>query len=193
MKTLKIASLGRGSSVRWFLARGPGCRTARVGCAPIALGWHIHFCRSKPGEMKMLAQGGFRWCAAACIGTRRNLSWENTTSATADRLVGRAKNPIHSRAVLLRLHQPALRARHVADQRTGPRQAFVRWAVAAVHRYRNRASLWEMYNEPNNNVVRSGGPRPAGAGLYALAFADANRGRSHWAAWTTGRHPAHRS
>jgi hypothetical protein len=46
--------------------------------------------------------------------------------------------------------------------------AFARWAAAAAHHFRDKAVIWEIYNEPNGDFWR---PKPDAAEYTALALA----------------------
>jgi polysaccharide biosynthesis protein PslG len=115
---------------------------------PAGLGVNIHFTDPRPGEMEMIAQGGFRW-------VRMDLGW-----GTSEREKGKYDFSAHER-LLASLEKHHIRAilildyanRHY-DQGLSPasdegRKAFARWAAAAARHFRGRGVLWEMYNEPN--------------------------------------------
>jgi len=115
---------------------------------PDALGVNIHFTDPKPGEMEMLAAGGFRWI-------RMDFSWGAT-----EREPGKYDFRPFER-LLTALDQQKVRAlfildysnRHydggVSPHTDEGRRAFARWAAAAVQHFQGRGILWEMYNEPN--------------------------------------------
>ena len=115
---------------------------------PDGLGVNIHFTDPKPGEMKMLADGGFRW-------VRMDFSWGGTERARGEYDFGAYER------LLAALQPHGIRAIFILDysnkQYDGGmspcsdegRQAFARWAAAAAGRFRGRGILWEMYNEPN--------------------------------------------
>lgn len=118
---------------------------------PDGLGVNIHFIDPQPGEMEMLAQAGFRWI-------RMDFIWGLTEPqkgiydfAAYDRLMATLETN-HIRAVfILNSSNPHYNdglSPVSAETTDEMRKAFARWAVAAVHHFRNRGVLWEMYNEP---------------------------------------------
>ena len=123
---------------------------------PDGLGVNIHFTDPRPGEMEMLAAGGFRW-------VRMDFSWSATERdkgkydfSAYDRLMA-ALDKHHIRAIFILDYSN----RHY-DQGQSPssdegRRAMARWAAAAVRHFRGRGILWEMYNEPNIQFWR---PKP---------------------------------
>jgi hypothetical protein len=130
------------------------------------LGVNIHFTDPSPGELQLLADGGFRW-------VRMDLKWDATETvrgvydfAAYDRL-------------LTGLDQHKVRALFILDY-TNPlydhgnpprteeaRQGFARWAVAAARHFAARGVLWEIYNEPNHSLFWP--PRPNAGEYVALA------------------------
>src|SRR5882724_414268 len=130
------------------------------------LGVNIHFTDPKPGEMKMIADAGFRW-------VRMDFKWDLTELehgqydfAPYDRLMSE-------------LDQFNIRALFILDyghplfggwppRRDAARQAFTRWAVAAAKHFQGRGIIWEVYNEPNNSVFWP--PKPKADEYIALAL-----------------------
>ena len=111
------------------------------------LGVNIHFTDPQPGEVKMIADAGFRW-------VRMDFKWEVTEHERGhydfseyDRLIA-ALEPFHIRALfILDYGNPLYDG---APPRTeAAREAFARWAVAAARHFSGRGVIWEMYNEPN--------------------------------------------
>lgn len=122
---------------------------------PECLGVNIHFTDPQPGELEMLAAAGFKW-------VRMDFGWAGTERkrgeydfSTYDRLVANLdKHKI--RAVFILDYGNPLYAepgdKHPFTSRANTaefRDAFVRWAVAAVSHFKGRGCLWEMWNEPN--------------------------------------------
>lgn len=115
---------------------------------PSGLGVNIHFTDPEPGEMKMIADAGFRW-------VRMDFKWDLTERergrydfAPYERLL-RALDEYGIRALFILDYGNPL---YTADKavRTEPaRQAFARWAVAAAKHFAGRGILWELFNEPN--------------------------------------------
>jgi len=115
---------------------------------PDGLGVNIHFTDPKPGEMEMLAAGGFRW-------VRMDLGWGATERVKGqydfsryDRLI-EALQPHGIRALLILDYSNKHYDGGLSPCSDEGRRAFARWAAAAVTRFRGRGVLWEMYNEPN--------------------------------------------
>ncbi len=115
---------------------------------PDALGVNIHFTDPRPGEMKMLAEAGFRW-------VRMDFTW-----ASIEREKGKYDFTAYDR-LMAALEPHNIRARFILDY-SNPhydnglspvsdegRKAFARWAAAGARHFRGRGILWEMYNEPN--------------------------------------------
>jgi hypothetical protein len=112
------------------------------------LGVNIHFTDARPGEMPMLAQGGFRWI-------RMDFAWSAIERekgkydfSAYDRLM-KTLDEYHMRAILILDYGNGLYDKGVAPASDEARAAFARWAAASVRHFRNRGVLWEMYNEPN--------------------------------------------
>jgi hypothetical protein len=142
----------------FFLAIFSACLWARAAlvsaaglpgaAVPEGLGVNIHFTDPKPGELEMLAQGGFRW-------VRMDLAWDATERekgrydfAAYDRLLaGLEKHRL--RAMLILDYSNRHYDKGLSPASDEGRAAFARWAVAAVRHFRGRGILWEMYNEPN--------------------------------------------
>lgn len=141
----------------WLLAVSPLAAAELPRLAvPEALGVNIHFTDPRPGEMKMLAAGGFRWA-------RMDFNWGAIEREKGkydfspyDRLMAATK-PHHVRALWILDY-----SNHLYDQGLSPasdegRKAFARWAAAAAVHFRGQGVLWEMYNEPNIGFWR---PKP---------------------------------
>ncbi len=114
---------------------------------PDGLGVNIHFTNPRPGEMRMLAATGVRWI-------RMDFSWGATETqkgrynfAAYLRLIT-ALRRYHIRPVLILDYGNPL-YQHGFPTTPLAREAFSRWAVAAVTTFRGDGVMWEMYNEPN--------------------------------------------
>src|SRR5437016_2614736 len=109
------------------------------------LGVNIHFTDPQPGEMKMIADAGFRW-------VRMDFVWADT-----ERAPGRYDFSAYDR-LMQSLDQFRLHALFILDYRNvlydngaPPRseraiQAFATWAVAAAKHFAGRGIIWETYN-----------------------------------------------
>jgi len=130
-----------------LFAAGPHPSLPRAGRID-GLGVNIHFTDPRPGELDMLAAGGFRW-------VRMDFAWGRT-----ERESGRYDFSAYER--LLEALQPhGIRALFILDYSnplyekdrsvvTEPgRKAFARWAAAAAEHFQGRGILWEIWNEPN--------------------------------------------
>lgn len=131
------------------------------------LGVNIHFTDPRPGEINMLAAGGFRW-------VRMDLTWSRTEVAKGqydfsayDRLLA-ALAPARICALFILDYTNPLYDRGLSPHTDAGRQAFARWAAAAVRHFRGRGVLWEMYNEPN---IRFWRPKPNVDDYIKLALA----------------------
>src|SRR5437763_4894846 len=115
---------------------------------PDGLGVNIHFTDPKPGEMKMLAAGGFTW-------VRMDFSWEGAEHhkgeydfAPYDRLM-KALGDHHVRPVFILDYKNKLYDDGLSPHTDEGRAAFAKWAAAAAVYFKNSGVIWEMYNEPN--------------------------------------------
>jgi len=115
---------------------------------PNALGVNIHFTDPQPGELPMLAAAGFRW-------VRMDFVWQNTETAKGsydfsayDHLVS-ALAEHHLRPLFILDYANTLYDDGHAPFTEEARNAFARWATAAVKHFRGRDIIWEIYNEPN--------------------------------------------
>jgi polysaccharide biosynthesis protein PslG len=115
---------------------------------PGALGVNIHFTDPTPGELAMLAAAGFRW-------VRMDFVWQSTETekgiydfSAYDRLLGALDEHRLRPLFILDYANSLYDGNHAPFTKEG-RQAFAKWAAAAVKRYRGRGIVWEIYNEPN--------------------------------------------
>jgi hypothetical protein len=125
-----------------------GSTPAHASAIPQSLGVNIHFTDPQPGEVKMIAEAGFRW-------VRMDFKWDVTERERGrydfseyDRLM-KALDEYRIQALFILDYGNPLYD-HGAPPRTAEtRQAFARWAVAAARHFSNRGVIWELYNEPN--------------------------------------------
>jgi len=123
---------------------------------PDSIGVNIHFLNPEPGEMEMLAASGARWA-------RMDFAWEATEKAPGQYDFSAYDNLVN----VLESHNISPYfifdyANKIYDNGMAPyteegRQAFARWASAAVEHFQGRGIIWEMYNEPNFRFWR---PKP---------------------------------
>jgi hypothetical protein len=132
------------------------------------LGVNIHFTDPQPGEIKMIADAGFRW-------VRMDFVWEETEKASGrydfsayDRLLAELQ-PFDIGALLILDYSNHLYDNGASPRTESTRQAFAQWAVAAARHFAGRRVIWEIYNEPNNKMFWR--PQPAVDEYVALALA----------------------
>lgn len=129
-------------------------------------GVNIHFTDPEPGEIKMIADAGFRW-------VRMDFKWDLT-----ERERGRYDFSPYER-LMRGLDEHGIRALFILDygnplydngappRSDAARQAFTRWAVAAAKHFSGRGIIWELYNEPNHQLFWP--PKPNVNEYIALA------------------------
>ncbi|HXM51448.1 MAG TPA: cellulase family glycosylhydrolase [Pyrinomonadaceae bacterium] len=115
----------------------------------LGLGVNIHFTDPQPGEVKMIADAGFRR-------VRMDFKWDVTERerghydfANYDRLM-KALDEYQIRALFILDYGNPLYDNGAPPRTAETRQAFAHWAAAAAKHFSNRGVLWEIYNEPNN-------------------------------------------
>jgi len=115
------------------------------------LGVNIHFTDPRPGEIKMIADGGFRWI-------RMDFKWDATERergrydfSSYDRLLA-ALDLYNIHALLILDYGNPLYDNDAPPRTEIARQAFARWAVAAAKHFGGRGVIWEIYNEPNIKI-----------------------------------------
>lgn len=115
---------------------------------PEGAGVNIHFTDARAGEMKMLAEGGFRY-------VRMDLSWGGTERekgvydfSAFDRLV-KSLDEYKIRALFILDYSNRHYDEGLSPYTDAGRAAMAKWAAAAAVHFRGRGILWEMYNEPN--------------------------------------------
>ena len=125
------------------------CQVPQNPPIPEGFGVDIHFLQPLPGELQMIKDAGFRW-------VRIDLLWSQIEKkpgaydfSAYDGLV-QALGPQHLRAMLILCYANPLYDHALSPYTNVGREAFTRWALAAVHHFRNHGILWEIYNEPNN-------------------------------------------
>ena len=140
------------------------------------LGVNIHFTEPQLGELEMIRAAGFRW-------VRMDFTWAATEPepgrydfAKYDSLLA-ALEKANLRAYFILDYGHPKYARPAAPGDAGDRQpftsragtqefrdAFAKWAVAAVGHFKGRGIVWELWNEPNiaHVVPPSGGTNRGG-------------------------------
>ncbi len=138
-----------------------------TGAIPNGLGVNIHFTDPRPGEIEMLAAGGFQW-------VRMDFAWERTEQikerydfALYDRLMAVLKRE-GIRAVFILDYSNPLYDEGKSPYTDEGRAAFAHWAAVAAKHFEGQCILWEMYNEPNIKFWR---PAPKVEDYIKLALA----------------------
>ncbi|HVQ37624.1 MAG TPA: hypothetical protein VMS31_08825 [Pyrinomonadaceae bacterium] len=131
-------------------------------------GINIDFTEPRPGEMRMIAAGGFRWL-------RMDLKWDETEKqrgrydfSAYDRLMA-AMDLYKLRALFILDYGNPLYDNGAPPRTEVARQAFAQWAVEAAKHFAGRGVVWEIYNEPNHSMFWP--PRPNPQEYVALAQA----------------------
>ncbi len=127
-----------------------GCWLPPVNAPTVTegLGVNIHFTDAKPGEVKMIADAGFRW-------VRTDFIWEITERERGrydftayDRLLKELES-FNLHALFIFDYGNPLYTQGKSVRTSEARQAFARWAVAAAKHFSGRGVVWEIFNEPN--------------------------------------------
>lgn len=141
--------------------------TPNVQTVESGLGVNIHFTSPKPGEIKLIADAGFRW-------VRMDFKWDATERARDqydfrdyDRLLSELEQ-FNIRALFILDYGNPLYDGDAPPRTDASRQAFTRWAVAAAKHFQGRGVMWEIYNEPNISIFWP--PRPKADEYIALAL-----------------------
>ena len=137
------------------------------------LGVNIHFTEPQPGELEMIRAAGFRW-------VRMDLTWATTEPepgrydfAKYDSLVAALEKAGLRAYFILDYGHPKFADagdKHPFTSRAGTqefRDAFAKWAVAAVGHFKGRGIVWELWNEPN--IAGFWKPKPDVQQYIALA------------------------
>jgi hypothetical protein len=147
-----------------FAAHSPSVTSSM----PEGMGVNIHFIDPQPGEMKMIADAGFRW-------VRMDFKWDATERergsydfSAYDRLMA-ALQPYNIRALFILDYGNPLYDDGAPPRSDTSREAFARWAVAAAKHFAGRGVIWEVYNEPNHSLFWP--PRPNVREYIKLALA----------------------
>jgi hypothetical protein len=136
------------------------------------LGVNIHFTEPKAGELEMIAAAGFNR-------VRMDLAWAATERTKGvydfgayDRLTA-ALDQQKLRAVFILDYgnplyaEPGDKQPFTSRAATAEfRDAYAKWAVAALSRYRGKGYLWELWNEPN--IEQFWKPQASAADYIAL-------------------------
>jgi hypothetical protein len=160
-------SLSISADRNWKNCPGGWSRTPTPQTVESSLGVNIHFTNPNPGEIKLIADAGFRW-------VRMDFKWDVTERERGqydfrdyDRLMSDLDEfKIHALFILDYGH-PLYGGWPPRSE--AARQAFTRWAEAAAKHFQGRGVIWEMYNEPNISMFWP--PQPKADEYIALALA----------------------
>lgn len=146
--------------------RGCWLATPETPTIDQSFGVNIHFIDTEAGELKMIADAGFRF-------VRTDFVWELTERergrydfAPYDRLMS-ALDAHKLRALLILDYGNPLYTKGKSVRTAEARAAFARWAVAAAKHFVGRGVIWEVFNEPNNPIFWP--PKPNADEYAALA------------------------
>ncbi|MCE5310850.1 MAG: cellulase family glycosylhydrolase [Acidobacteriales bacterium] len=138
-------------SLKNRLLAGLLAAVSAYAAAPFAtdgVGVNIHFTDPRPGEMEMLAAGGFRW-------VRMDFHWASIEKekgvydfSAYEQLLAALK-PHGIRALFILDYTNKFYDDDLPPHTEEGRQAFARFAAAAVKHFQDKGILWEMWNEPN--------------------------------------------
>jgi hypothetical protein len=153
----------------WQIWAAPAQFSLPSAVVPDGLGVNIHFTDPRPGELEMLAAGGFHWVRMDCAwGATEKRPGEYDFSAY-DRLLA-ALEAQNLRALFILDYGNSLYEPESAVASEAGRRAFSRWAAAAAVHFRGHGILWEIWNEPNGSFWK---PRANVTDYAALALAAA--------------------
>ena len=131
-----------------------------------AFGVNVHFLDPNPEELRLIADAGFRWI-------RTDFKWELTERergkfdfAIYDRLLNTLDRE-HLRALFILDYGNPLYTSGKSIRTAEAREAFARWSVAAAKHFHGRGIVWELFNEPNNEMFWP--PKPDADEYLALA------------------------
>lgn len=134
---------------------------------PDGLGVNIHLTTPRPGEMKLLADAGFKFI-------RMDLSWGATERkkgeydfSAYDRLI-ESLAPHKIRALFILDYSNKNYDNGLSPFSDEGRAAFAAWSAAAAKHFAGKGILWEMYNEPNIHFWK---PKPNVEHYTKLALA----------------------
>jgi len=133
---------------------------------PEGFGVNIHFTNPDPGEVKMIAAGGFRWVRMDFVWKATEIERGKYDFSSYDTLL-KALDEYHLKPLFILDYSNTLYDNDRAPYTAEGRRAFATWAAAAVYRYRGRGILWEIYNEPNTGFWT---PQPRVSDYIKLAL-----------------------
>jgi hypothetical protein len=142
---------------------------------PDALGVNIHFTTAKPGEMRMLADAGFKW-------VRMDFTWAATERKKGvydfsryDTLL-QSLAPHDIRPLFILDYANRLYDDGLPPHTDIARAAMAKWAAAAATHFKGKGVIWEMWNEPN--IAQFWKPKPNADNYAKLALAVAKAVRA---------------
>ncbi len=130
------------------------------------LGVNIHFVDPKPGELKMIADAGFRWVRMDCKWEAIEREPGRYDFSAYDRLL-KQLDDFHLRPLFILDYGNPLYTAGMSVRTPESRAAFTRWAVATAQHFAGRGIVWELFNEPNMEMFWP--PQPDAEEYNALA------------------------
>jgi polysaccharide biosynthesis protein PslG len=115
---------------------------------PNGLGVDIHFTKPRYGEMKMLADAGFKWIRTGLYWHLTELSKGVYDFSEYDILLSHLQK-YRIRPVFAFVYTNPLYDHNFSPNTKEGRKAFADWATAAAMHFKDRGILWETYNEPD--------------------------------------------
>jgi len=156
-------------TLAWSVPAAPPHPALPSAVVPDGLGVNIHFTDARPGELAMLAAGGFHW-------VRMDFSWSGTERrpgeydfSAYDRLLAALEVQKLRALFILDYGNPLYESNNAVATAAG-RRAFSHWAAAAAAHFQGHGILWEIWNEPNGGFWK---PKANVEDYAALALATA--------------------
>jgi hypothetical protein len=162
------------SAIAWRVSAAPPHPSLPVPGRIDGLGTNIHFTDPRPGEMQMLADGGFRWIRMDFVWGATERQRQQYDFSAYERLLTALERHQIRALFILDYSNPLYEADRSVATEEG-RQAYARWAAAAAQRFAGRGILWEIWNEPNIRGFWQPEPNVQDYTAMALAAARAIR------------------
>ena len=138
-----------------------------LGSLPDGLGVNIHFTDPRTGEMKMIADAGFKWVRMDFVWSGIERQRDKYVFSAYDRLMA-VLDEHHIRPIFILDYSNRMYDQDLSPHTDEGRKGFARWAAASALHFKGRGVVWEMYNEPDIQFWR---PRPNADDYAKLALA----------------------
>lgn len=165
-------------SVVLVWGQSPAPTTLPSAAIPDCLGVNIHLTDPKPGEMAMLAGGGFKWVRMDMLW---NESWSSVEKVKGvydfsayDRLMA-SLEPHQIRPLIIFAYRNRLYDNGLSPYTDEGRAAFAAYAVAAAKHFAGRGIVWETWNEPNGRTFWHPTPKAEDYAKLAITVGKAFR------------------